>query len=143
VGLDVDTSPIEHVEYPRDLRFQPIVDFKTKLAAKIVATHKSAMTDSNYTTFLKHFGEFAVAKLDKKEVSAEQARYEELKDEINGLRNVMRVSANRMIPAIIGSELLEYRLQLDNTVGEDTIYHVIAKGDGEGSVGEYGYFIGW
>jgi hypothetical protein len=63
-----DTSPIEHVEYPRDLRFQPIVDFKTKLAAKIVATHKSAMTDSNYTTFLKHFGEFAVAKLDKKEV---------------------------------------------------------------------------
>jgi len=74
-----DTSAIEHIEYPRDLRFSRIVDFKIKLTEKIVATHKRATTDPNFTTFLKHFGEFTVAKLDKKEVSGQQFIIEELR----------------------------------------------------------------
>lgn len=74
-----DTSAIEHIEYPRDLRFSRIVDFKTKLKEKIVATHKRASTDPNFTTFLKHFGEFTVAKLDKKEVSGQEFIMEELR----------------------------------------------------------------
>src|SRR5262245_36927460 len=36
-----DTSVIEHLGYPRDLRFSQIVDFKQKLAAKIQSTHKA------------------------------------------------------------------------------------------------------
>ena len=67
-----DTSAIEHLDYPRDLRFSRIVDFKTKLSAKIQATHKKSTSDPSYTTFLKHFGEFTVAKLDKKEVSGQE-----------------------------------------------------------------------
>jgi hypothetical protein len=74
-----DTSAIEHIEYPRDLRFSRIVDFKNKLTEKIVATHKRASTDPNFTTFLKHFGEFTVAKLDKKEVSGQEFIMEELR----------------------------------------------------------------
>ncbi len=74
-----DTSAIEHIEYPRDLRFSRIVDFKIKLTEKIVATHKRASTDPNFTTFLKHFGEFTVAKLDKKEVSGQEFIMEELR----------------------------------------------------------------
>ncbi|MGY3959963.1 hypothetical protein [Aeromonas popoffii] len=81
-----DTSPIEHLEYPRDLRFSRIVDFKKKLAEKIRATHEKATADSNYTTFLKHFGEFTVAKLDKKEVSGQEFILEELRS----LRMTMR-----------------------------------------------------
>src|SRR5688572_2865951 len=34
-----DTSPIEHLGYPRDLRFSQIVQFKTKLTEKIKSTH--------------------------------------------------------------------------------------------------------
>jgi hypothetical protein len=30
-----DTAPIEHIEYPRDLRFSQIVEFKERLAEKI------------------------------------------------------------------------------------------------------------
>lgn len=30
-----DTSPIEHLEYPRDLRYNRIEDFKSKLTDKI------------------------------------------------------------------------------------------------------------
>jgi hypothetical protein len=73
-----DTASIEHLEYPRDLRFSRIVEFKEKLADKIKATHERATSDSNYTTFLKHFGEFTVVKLDKKEVSSQEFILQEL-----------------------------------------------------------------
>jgi len=75
-----DTSPIEHLEYPRDLRFTKIVEFKEALKEKIEATYKRSVEDSSYTTFLKHFGTFTVAKLDSKEVSKEDFIIEELRD---------------------------------------------------------------
>lgn len=81
-----DTSAIEHLEYPRDLRFSRIVDFKQKLADKIAATHLRATTDPQYTTFLKHFGEFTVAKIEKKEVPGQEFILEELRS----MRNAMR-----------------------------------------------------
>ena len=75
-----DTSPIEHLTYPRDLRFSQIVDFKSQLSSKIKSTHRVATNDPNYTTFLKHFGTFAIAKLDSKEVSADELILIELRD---------------------------------------------------------------
>lgn len=75
-----DTSPIEHLEYPRDLRFTKIVDFKESLKNKVKATLDKSKSDPNYTTFLKHFGTFTVAKLDSKEVSKEDFIIEELRD---------------------------------------------------------------
>lgn len=83
-----DTAPIEHVTYPRDLRYAQIVEFKDKLAEKIKGTYNKASSDSNYTTFLKNFGEFTVAKLDKKEVSGQEYILEELK--------AMRISIERL-----------------------------------------------
>jgi hypothetical protein len=83
-----DTSSIEHIEYPRDLRFSQIVDFKVKLTEKIAATHKRATTDPNFTTFLKHFGEFTVAKLDKKEVSGQEFIMEELRSIRSAVRRM-------------------------------------------------------
>jgi hypothetical protein len=41
-GYNFDTSPIEHLEYPRDLRFSRIADFKETLAEKIQATRKKS-----------------------------------------------------------------------------------------------------
>lgn len=86
-----DTSAIEHLEYPRDLRFSSIVAFKQKLSEKITATYSRATTDPNYTTFLKHFGEFKVAKLDKKEVSGQEFILEELR----AVRSAMRRLENQ------------------------------------------------
>jgi hypothetical protein len=88
-----DTSAIEHLEYPRDLRFSRIVDFKQKLAEKISATHLRATSDPQYTTFLKHFGEFTVAKLEKKEVSGQEFILEELRSVRNAMRRLEYVSA--------------------------------------------------
>jgi hypothetical protein len=75
-----DTAPIEHLEYPRDLRFSRIVEFKHKLAEKIKGTQEKAATDPMFSTFLKNFGEFTVAKLEKKEVSGQEYILEELKN---------------------------------------------------------------
>lgn len=61
-----DTSPIEHLSYPRDLRYNKILDFKDQLAKKIKATAEMAKNDSNYTTFLKNFGSFEIAHVEKK-----------------------------------------------------------------------------
>lgn len=74
-----DTAAIEHLEYPRDLRFSKITEFKQKLKAKIIGTYDKSVSDPNYTPFLKHFGEFTVAKIDKKEIPGQDFIIEELK----------------------------------------------------------------
>jgi hypothetical protein len=84
-----DTSVIEHLEYPRDLRFTKIIAFKEKLRSKIAATYEKSKADPNYSTFLKSFGEYKVAQLQSKEVSSEAyilESLEELKNEVRVLR---------------------------------------------------------
>ena len=85
-----DTSPIEHLEYPRDLRFNKIQEFKIKLTDKISKTLEKANSDPQFSTFLKHFGEFKVAKIDKKEVSHQEF----ILDKIKSLRNLI-LNTNR------------------------------------------------
>jgi len=85
-----DISSIEHLEYPSDLRYQAINEFKEKLAGKISETHKRATTDPEYTTFLKHFGTFKVAKLDEKEVGVNEIFLEELKEIKRALASVIK-----------------------------------------------------
>lgn len=84
-----DTSPIEHLEYPRDLRFTEIVQFKKELSQKISATYKASIENPNYTTFLKHFGEYKISNIEDKEVSSDKyivEKIESLSKEINLLR---------------------------------------------------------
>ncbi|HHR6140582.1 TPA: hypothetical protein ACS772_000280 [Providencia alcalifaciens] len=80
-----DISPIEHLEYPADLRYQSINDFQDKLKNKIIETVRKSETDPEFTTFLKHFGTFKVAQLDEKEVSGTEF----LASEIKELRNLI------------------------------------------------------
>ncbi len=74
-----DTSPIEHLGYPRDLRFNQIVQFKSDLTEKLQGTYVRATKDADFTPFLKHFGKFTVAKLDTKEIPTSEYILEELK----------------------------------------------------------------
>lgn len=81
-----DTSSVEHLEYPRDLRFRSIVEFKEELGEKVEKTHKAASTDDGYTTFLGHFGQFHVAQIDAKAVPTDEF----IVDELVALRREMR-----------------------------------------------------
>ncbi|MBU3171373.1 hypothetical protein [Clostridium estertheticum] len=75
-----DTGIIEHLEYPRDLRFSKIVEFKTKLSNKLVATLEESRNNTEYSTFLKSFGQFKVASLNELEVSPDKAILESIDD---------------------------------------------------------------
>ncbi len=65
--IQFDTSPIEHLKYPRDLRFSSIVEFKEKLAEKIQATVER-YKDPEFKTFLKAFKRYTPAKLESAEL---------------------------------------------------------------------------
>jgi len=90
-----DTSAIEHLEYPRDLRFSRIIEFKEKLSEKIRATFEKSTKDENYTTFLKHFGKFTVAKIEKKEVSGQEFILDELRSMRSALRRLEMSNVSR------------------------------------------------
>lgn len=114
-----DTSPIEHIEYPRDLRFSRIVDFKLKLAEKIKATFEKSTTDTSYTTFLKHFGEFKVAKIEKKEVSGQEFILDELKNIRMGMRRLERNNQENRDP--------RYRESLSQTTTDEDINYCLGN----------------
>ena len=75
-----DTAPIEHLTYPRDLRYAKILAFKASLAAKAEATLSKAKDDPSFSTFLKHFGEFERSKLEASAMSSDDVILEELRD---------------------------------------------------------------
>lgn len=87
-----DTGIIEHIPYPRDLRFSRIVTFKNSLAEKVLATHRAAESNSEHSTFLKNFGKFQVASLTESVVPADRMVFEmlsELQMEVSRLRRTM------------------------------------------------------
>lgn len=75
-----DTGVIEHLVYPRDLRFSRIVGFKKALADKVYATFRASEEDPTHSTFLKNFGSFKVAALNQTEGTADQVMLDMLQD---------------------------------------------------------------
>ncbi|MBN3553298.1 hypothetical protein JYA63_03405 [Fictibacillus nanhaiensis] len=64
-----DTGVIEHITYPKDLRFSKVVDFKKELARRIKLTYEKSISDPNFSTFLGNFGEFKIPSLEQTTVS--------------------------------------------------------------------------
>ena len=92
-----DTSPIEHIPYPRDLRYTSMLDFKDQLARKAVATAK-APADPNYKSFLQHFGPIRVPVLDHQEVPADQFILDELREMKSAISRMSNVMVHDGIP---------------------------------------------
>lgn len=67
-----DTSPIEHLGYRADLRFDDVREFKERIVAAITASVAKKEKNSTYSPFLGHFGKFKVSGLETREVSSEQ-----------------------------------------------------------------------
>lgn len=93
-----DTAIIEHIPYPRDLRFNKIVNFKNYLTDKIVATYESAKSNSDHSTFLKNFGTFHIAKISETVLPAEKIllnTLQDLQEQISSLR--MAIQQNGLL----------------------------------------------
>lgn len=90
-GYSFDTSLIEHLEYPRDLRFTSINKFKDSLGKKLTATFEKSKSDPNYSTFLKNFGKYKIAHLEDREVSTDTFilnAIEELRRDVRVIKNI-------------------------------------------------------
>lgn len=108
-----DTSVIEHLSYPRDLRFGRIVVFKEALKKKIQGTYEKATTDSNYTTFLKNFGEYKVAHLTEKEVSTDRYILNAIED-IRSEMSIIRRNQNNNENTRLFSKSLNQKIKNEN-----------------------------
>lgn len=75
-----DTGVIEHLLYPRDLRFSRINTFKKLLAEKVSATYEAYLNDSGHSTFLKHFGSFKIASVDQTVGTPDQVMLDMMQD---------------------------------------------------------------
>jgi hypothetical protein len=141
-----DTSPIEHLSYPRDLRYFDILKFKDQLKTKIVATVEKAKNDSNYTTFLKNFGEFEVAHVEKKEGTLNDvvlSRIEEISYHISRLERRIDTGEINIIESERIKELIRRRisefcakndttirmLKEDSTLWSDKLYEYMEESD--------------
>lgn len=105
-----DTSPIEHLSYPRDLRYYNILNFKEQLRTKIIATAEKSQKDPNYTTFLKNFGEFEVAHVEKKEGSINEvliSRMDELAFHMNRIERRMNSRENDLSNTTLENERIK------------------------------------
>ncbi|WP_343517742.1 hypothetical protein [Sphingomonas sp.] len=77
-GFSFDMGVVEHVEYPRDLRFGKIIDFKARLGEKVKATYSKSQNDRDFSTFLRHFGQFKPADISEQEMSGQEYIMEQL-----------------------------------------------------------------
>lgn len=71
-GYSFDTSTIEHLTYPRDLRYSSIQTFKEVLASKLVATYEAALKP-DYRSFLSNFASIKIAHLEHTTVDEAEA----------------------------------------------------------------------
>ncbi|MDX2373868.1 hypothetical protein NJD71_06980 [Psychrobacter sp. PP-21] len=84
-----DTSVIEHLSYPKDLRYHDIEIFKENLKDRIKKTYKAYESDpENYSTFLKNYGAFKAPLITEETVSVDRYVLEELKS--------LQLSVNRL-----------------------------------------------
>lgn len=84
-----DTAVIEHLEYPRDLRFTKMVGFKAELAKRVIATFEDAQQDPDHSTFLKSFGQFKVATFNQTEMPVDKVMFDmlsEIQSDLNLLK---------------------------------------------------------
>ena len=112
-----DSSPIEHVEYRRDLRHPDVEAFKKKLAGKVQSTLEAAEKDSDYSAFLKHFGRFVVPKLDEQEGTLNNvvlSRLDDLQNQMIQMSRQMSVSGARPNPKSIFTPS-EYQAMVDRS----------------------------
>ncbi|MDU0200153.1 hypothetical protein ACYEXS_19615 [Paenibacillus sp. MAH-36] len=122
-----DAGVIEHLEYPRDLRFSKILEFKSHLANKVLATYRDSQEDSNHSPFLKSYGEFQSVRIEQTEVSASEMTLSilaEIQNDISVLKTrTNKQQTERKLPQM---NLLEVAVMdsLDKYIRDNSIFDI-------------------
>ena len=114
-----DTAIIEHLTYPRDLRFGKIITFKENLAKKIKSTYEKANADPQYSTFLKNFGEYKVTNLNTSEISKDNFILSSLNDIQETLKQIKTAPKSFPDKIATNDRLLFNNFNVNKTLGEN------------------------
>lgn len=118
-NYNFDTSPIRHLEYPKDLRHSEILVFKAKLKEMLTATYE-AYNNGTYTTFLQSFTTYK-PKLQEEEVGFKEYFDRKLDSVLNEVRLNKTFSQNPTVSNITYSELLgRIRREIDIYISTPT-----------------------
>lgn len=63
-----DTGNIQHLEYPRDLRYTHIENFKINLKNKVIKTLEHSLQNNDKSLYLEQYGDLKPSKIEGKEV---------------------------------------------------------------------------
>lgn len=126
-----DTSPLEHLNYPRDLRFSKINAFKQGLAEKVSATYKASLS-KDWQSFLSSFGTFKVASIDHAVGTADQIVMEslqELSSEVSKLSRRLSLLDPKPVDAVVDlSSYSDFRFNGSVTKGGMVVANIRAMG---------------
>ncbi|MFC4163293.1 RNA helicase [Epilithonimonas zeae] len=128
-GYSFDTSPVEHINYRKDLRFSSIEQFKKDLHLKLVATFEKSR-EPNHSMYLQDFGKFVVKELNTKNVSENQFIFEKLNELQKEIKNI---STKNQTPI----QNLEIKTQKNLKDLVKSIFYEFTNGDEDYS--KYGY----
>lgn len=115
-----DTGIIEHIAYPRDLRFSRINEFKRQLTEKCDQTLRLSKK-GGHSTFLKNFGTFKAASIEQQDIPAGKLvvnMLEEMQSEMASLRRRIDVSNVRRRDSYKGS--VEGMAKMLSAIHEET-----------------------
>ena len=73
-----DTSPIKHIPYRADLRFDNVREFQETVSKAIAATVEKKKSHPDYSPFLKHFHRIKITELQTEEVGSQQFIIEQM-----------------------------------------------------------------
>lgn len=117
-GYSFDTSPVEHINYRKDLRFSSIEQFKKDLYLKLRATFEKSKED-NHSMYLQDFGKFVVKELNAKTISENQYIFEKLDEIQKEMKNISIVNNKTVKKEFSTTKELVKKIFYEQTNGEN------------------------
>lgn len=132
-----DTSPIEHLLYPRSLHFQQIRKFKAELSEKITSLYEASLK-SDYKSFLSNFGKYEVSSLETEQIpqmDAVMRKLEEIEKQVSlgSTLSIMNqvMKSNTMCVRGVQSKIKRFR---DNLTKEYSLSKAVMTVNGKDHV---------
>ncbi|RYZ88563.1 MAG: hypothetical protein EOP06_10710 [Proteobacteria bacterium] len=127
-GYSFDTGVVEHLEYPADLRYSKINDFRESLARKVDATYRLSLDGGEDASFLKSFGRFSVRKLDEEHLTGQDAIVQlmlDLQSEVIQLRSAFLQQKSEISSPVRSASRVESAPSLSSLITQ--YYRVFPK----------------
>lgn len=113
-----DTGNIQHLEYPRDLRYTRIEAFKATLRDKVINTLEHALANKDKSLYLEQYGDLKPSKIEGKEVDVT----EYFERSMNSLRKDIR----RLEEGIKSGNNKRNQNSSNNYINDDIFYHALS-----------------